>query len=116
MLLFAKSSELMKMSGEKSEASDLIDEIVGNSPSETKTVISGRTTTEFVDDDERVGRCGLENERRLEHLGHERRHAFELRVVGADSCQYAVDYADFSARCWHVAAQLRHKRQHSNLQ
>lgn len=52
---------------------------------------------------------------RLQHLGHEGGHSFDLAVSGAHPRQDAVGHAELGFLARHEAADLSHQRDHAHL-
>jgi len=84
-------------------------------PREAEAVVRRRAAPELVDDDEAIARRLAQDGARLEHLGHEGRHALELRVAGADAAQDRVEDGHLGARAGHKGADLGEERDEGRL-
>lgn len=102
------------VSGRHAAYSDA-DDPLRDGPSETKSVVGGRAASEFVDDDQAIARRLPQDRARLEHLGHKRRDALELRVTGSDSTEHRVKDRHLCGRARDEGADLREERDTSSL-
>ncbi|KAH8718128.1 hypothetical protein HC256_002784 [Beauveria bassiana] len=114
-VLVGERRELVKVRGKHGKAADFFDDVLGNGPGKAEAVVGGRAAAELVNDDEGLGRGRLENVGRLEHLGHERRHALELRVAGADAREDGVEDGELGLGAGHEAADLRYEGNGADL-
>ena len=73
----------MEMSCENSDASNLLDDVLGNRLGQAVPVEGGRAAAELVDDDETSFGRRSQYRRRLQHLRHERADPAVLCVTGS---------------------------------
>src|SRR2546423_15643262 len=105
-----ESSELMEVRGEKSQCADFLDDMLRDGPSQPKTIVRAGTAAQLIDDDQRLACCGLEDVGSLQHLGHERRDALELRIGCANTRENTVKDGKLRLGAWDEASHLRHQR------
>lgn len=82
--------ELVKVSGKDGQAADL-DNVFGYRSGKTVSVEGGRSTSEFVNQNEAAGGGPIQDGSRVEHFGHKSRDAPILLIPGPDPCQNCID-------------------------
>lgn len=113
--LVGERRELVEMGREQAEAANVGRNVLADGPRETETVIGRSTAAELVDDDQRITSGRPQDGGRLEHLGHERRHALELAVASTHTRKDAVKDGQLGRVGGDKAAQLGHERNDANL-
>jgi hypothetical protein len=112
--LVRQRRQLMKMRGKHAQRS-FVDNLLADRPGEPETVVRRCPAAELVDQDQRVG-CGrLDDRAGLQHLRHERRNPFQLRVARADACQHRIHDGQLGSVGRYKAADLRHHGDHTEL-
>lgn len=107
-LLSLQSRQLVEMSCENSDASNLLDDVLGNRLGQAVPVESGRAAAELVDDDETSFGRRSQYRGRLQHLRHERADPAILCVPRPHAGEEVVNDVDLGGRARDEAPDLRH--------
>lgn len=86
--------------GREERARAFVAEVFGDGPGEAEAVEGGRAAADFVEDDQGLGGCVVEDGRGLGHLDHEGGLAGVEGVIGADAGEDAVGDANGRGLGW----------------
>ena len=84
-------------------------------PCNGKSVESGRSAPDFVENEQARRSCIIENGRDFYHFHHERTLTATQIVACPDTCENSVRQSDLSGFCRYETSDMRHKRDNRNL-
>ena len=90
-------------------------EVFDSGPGYGQAVIGGCAASDFVEQDQRARRRGVQNRRGFGHLDHEGRAASGQVVAGANAREDAVDDSEARGACRDEGAHLRHDHDQRGL-
>ena len=100
------ASQFMKVSRKDSQTSHSLLEIFGNGSSETVPIKGGRSTTQFINDDQTPIRGRPKNRRGFQHFGHEGTNATFLEIPRPDAGQDGMTNIDFGRGGGNIGSNL----------
>jgi len=115
VLGFGEGAEFVVVSGKEGAASDLIVEVLGDGPRDGEAIEGSGAAANFIEDDEALFGCVIDDEGGLIHLDHEGGLAFGEIIGGSDAAENAVGEADVGVLSRDVGTDLGHEGDEGDL-